>query len=177
MPITFVAVSGSIELHLSMSFSHQINSISGELFGIFPIFRPSEFLQHILKTMTDDPINSNGHWRLEVTACPFCSIKFTVIGKLEEMNEDSVYLMHKANIFDLIDLKLHNNPSDQYVQNTKKTLSKEALFWSEVDIQLALDLYKVYKLDFDTFFYDPEQYLSDIGLVKLSQQLKVLLQQ
>jgi hypothetical protein len=126
--------------------------------------------------VTNSLVYADPHWRLEVVSCPFCAINFTVIGRLEELNEDIAYIMHKTNIFDLLDINLHANPSDIYVKKTETTqLSKEAIFWSEVSAQLVLDLYQLYKLDFNTFSYDPVQYLSNIGLDEKSQELKLLL--
>jgi hypothetical protein len=84
--------------------------------------------------------------------------------------------MHKTNILDLLDINLHANPSNIVYVTTETThLSKEAIFWSELSAQLVLDLYQVYKLDLNTFSYDPVQYLSDIGLDEKSQELKLLL--
>jgi hypothetical protein len=138
-------------------------------------FSPTEFLKHIHNDVTNHPMDADLHWRLEVISCPFCAINFTVIGRLEEMNEDNAYIMHKTNIFDLLDINLQANPSNKYVKTETTHLSKEAIFWSEVSAQLVLDLYQVYKLDFNTFSYDPVQYLSNIGLVEKSQELKLLL--
>ena len=104
------------------------------------------------------PSSANPHWRPCILSCPFCLVDFKIIGKLEEMSQDTFYILSKSDLHsNLIDIKLKMNP-------TKKSGHKNDLFWAEVDDRLIKNIYEVYKLDFEAFDYDPVKYFQIRGL-------------
>ena len=103
------------------------------------------------------PSSANPHWRPCILSCPFCLVDFKIIGKLEEMSQDTFYILSNADLHNnLIDIKLKMNP-------TKKS-HKNDHFWTKVDDRLIKDIYEVYKLDFEAFDYDPVKYFQIRGL-------------
>ena len=69
---------------------------------------PEEFLLYVLECLVNDGEDANSHWLPQYTSCPFCAANFTVYSKMEEMTEDTAYIMHKAKLFGKIlpDLKV-----------------------------------------------------------------------
>jgi hypothetical protein len=63
-------------------------------------------LLYVLESLTYDGDNANPHWLPQFESCPFCSVNFTVYSKMEEMGEDTAYVMHKAKLFGKILPKL-----------------------------------------------------------------------
>jgi hypothetical protein len=49
--------------------------------------------------LTNDGEETNPHWLPQYKSCPFCSVNFTVYSKMEEMREDTAYVMYKAKLF------------------------------------------------------------------------------
>ena len=63
----------------------------------------------------------NQHWNLQVTSCPICSADFKIIGKVEEIAEDTIYIMRKGNVSHLIhDTTLNGNTSEDIGPKTNK---------------------------------------------------------
>ena len=113
---------------------------------------------------------ANIHWRPQLLACPICTGGFKVIGKLEEMYQDTLYLMQRNNLWDLMDGTLHENPS-----GTPNNSIKDHLFWKDIDGTLIKDLYALYKHDFEAFGYDPIEYFKRIGLTETAQLLQQMI--
>ena len=89
---------------------------------------------------------------------------FKIIGKLEELVQDTFYILSIADLHELIDPKLRLNPtkSDQMGHE----------FWSQVDDKLIEDVYSAYHSDFETFDYDPIEYLKSKDLHEKAQALR-----
>jgi hypothetical protein len=49
--------------------------------------------------LANDGEETNPHWLPQYKSCPFCSVNFTVYSKMEEMREDTAYVMYKAKLF------------------------------------------------------------------------------
>ena len=64
---------------------------------------------YVLDSLNNDGENANQHWLPQFKSCPFCMANFTVYSKMEELNEDTAYVMHKAKLFGKIlpELKVH----------------------------------------------------------------------
>lgn len=126
-------------------------------------------MQYVLEDLESysDMVEANIHWRPQSLACPICTGSFKIIGKLEEMWQDTLYLMHRNNLWNLMDGSLHENTSGR--NNT----SRDYLFWKGIDCALIKDLYRAYEYDFIAFGYNPVEYFVSIGL----QDTAILLQQ
>ena len=83
------------------------------------------------------------------------------------MEQDTFYILSIANLHEHIDAKLLLN-SSSYVNNGVN-------FWREVDVLLIYCLYIAYQLDFETFDFDPVEYLETKNLPEKAQKLKKLL--
>ena len=58
---------------------------------------PTEFLNFIIddfKKVEKDDLNY--HWRPQHGSCPFCRFNFTVYSKMEELHEDTAYILLKV---------------------------------------------------------------------------------
>ena len=115
-------------------------------------------------------VEANIHWRPQSLACPICTGSFKIIGKLEEMWQDTLYLMHRNNLWNLMDGSLHENTSGR---NNSMSSRADYLFWKGIDCALIKDLYRAYEYDFIAFGYNPVEYFVSIGL----QDTAILLQQ
>ena len=53
-----------------------------------------EFSQYLLdEAAFAGPEMLNGHFRPQWALCPFCLIDFNILGKIEDFEEDSAYIM------------------------------------------------------------------------------------
>ena len=131
-------------------------------------FRPDEFLKYTVDYIRDAR-NPNSHWELVSLSCPFCGMNFTVISKLEEMSEDTIYIMNKANLWPFIsNPNFRMNPSN----NSNDKTNGEHSFWANVTDEVILQCFNTYRLDFDMFDYSPVKYFESLGLPEKSQLFK-----
>ena len=130
-------------------------------------------MQYVLEDLESysDMVEANIHWRPQSLACPICTGSFKIIGKLEEMWQDTLYLMHRNNLWNLMDGSLHENTSGR--NNSMSRSRADYLFWKGIDCALIKDLYRAYEYDFIAFGYNPVEYFVSIGL----QDTAILLQQ
>merc|ERR1711976_68934 len=112
--------------------------------GLTP--KRSEFLQYVLEDLASNMVEANIHWRPQSLACPICTGSFKIIGKLEEMWQDTLYIMHRNNLWNLMDGSLHENTS-----GNSNSSQRDYLFWKGIDCALIKDLYVAYEYDFIAF--------------------------
>lgn len=122
---------------------------------------PTEFLNFIIndfeKVRTED---LNYHWRPQHGSCPFCRFNFSVYSKMEDLHEDTAFVVQKANLTSKIKPELHKNLS----QSGGKGSSKEHRFWSRVHGKMILDIFNLYYLDNYLWDYTLEAYLHSLDL-------------
>lgn len=53
--------------------------------------------------------------------------------------------------------------------------NKDYKFWNGIKVDLIVQLYKLYQLDFEMFDYDPIQYFRDHGMNSKADRLKTYL--
>ena len=108
----------------------------------------------------DNPGRVDQHWRPQHLSCPFCLLNFTVYGKVEELDQDSLYLFTVSNLTSRINYKQKlNSANDQF--------SSEKKFWSQVEASLIPKLEQPwsYLFDFQMFEYDIKTYMEKIGVL------------
>ncbi len=130
------------------------------------IFRPEEYLKYIINDIANNK-NPNDHWRPVSFSCPFCSHNFTVIAKLEEVAEDTAFILNRSNLTStgLISPRLHNNPSE----NSLHSNAGEINFWTNVTASTILKAYRAYRIDFEMFDYSVRGYLDSVGLTEKAE--------
>ena len=129
----------------------------------FTFYSPEEFIKYILDNLRKEGY-INPHWKPQTYSCPFCGMDFKIIGKLEELVQDTFYILSIADLHELIDPNLKLNPTKSYQMGHE--------FWSQVEDRLIKDVYSAYHLDFETFDYDPIEYLISKDLHEKAQALK-----
>ena len=108
---------------------------------------PAEFAKYIIDSSLKIGVeNINVHFRPLWASCPFCTINFDIIGKLENYEEDEKFIVQKLNLD--IPLGLHKNSGG------KSKSEKRTEFFSKIPIELTQGLFKIYELDFEMFGYE-----------------------
>ena len=83
-------------------------------------FSPEEFVKYILDDLKRG--YPNAHWKPQISSCPFCAIDFKIIGKLEDMTQDTFYILSIANLHRLINASLLLNPSSHLANDIRYVL-------------------------------------------------------
>ena len=111
--------------------------------------------------------NSDFHWRPFISQCAYCHSPYTVIGRLETADEDQKYISHMANVtipkIGNMARKFKVWPMTWFYLEYNKssggsTAQLSRKYFSEIDISTAKKLYELYKVDFEMFSYNPEEY-------------------
>ena len=90
--------------------------------------------------------------------CSYCDIRYDVISLMEEFDEDFRYIISKQNVTLLLDKekmtvnKKQKNVSESVAQRISK-------YFSMLEESVRLDLYHLYKIDFELFGYDASEFL------------------
>lgn len=85
------------------------------------VISPDAFLSYILEDLAKIPYKGdvNYHWRPQHGSCPFCRFNFTVYSKMEEMDQDTAYILLKTN---LADVSMTENEEKLEILTLKKWL-------------------------------------------------------
>merc|ERR1719361_1249991 len=137
--------------------------ITGPTFK-YPRF--SEFLDFILDR---DLRYDDEHWAPFYKECTPCHIKYNFIGHFETLYWDIHLLANKTNLVAQWDDK-----NDYFQSSTYKKISQE--YYATIERDAIRKLYLRYKIDFELFGYDAEDYIKmgKPGLDDLSEEkLKV----
>eukprot|EP00095_Tigriopus_kingsejongensis_P011975 maker-scaffold906_size82779-snap-gene-0.13 protein:Tk11975 transcript:maker-scaffold906_size82779-snap-gene-0.13-mRNA-1 annotation:"1 transposase" len=105
---------------------------------------PIEFLYFVaedFKKVVKEDIDY--HWRPQHGSCPFCRFNFTMYAKMENLQEDTAYLLQKANLTAKIKPDRHENLS----RSGGIGSSKDHRFWSRVPGSIIKKMYDLYLLD------------------------------
>ena len=117
-------------------------SFQSFLYGIFIKWPPQK------------PSQSTGakirHWHKFYDLCRVCSIKYDFIGKVETINVDSELVMSEAGVENRIHMGLHGRSSDN---------SKMIMYFKGLRKKFILQLYDLYREDFELFGYTVNSWL------------------
>lgn len=129
--------------------------------GIEPTFK--EFVRYLIST--DLIVRADDHWIPYYLYCTPCLLKYEIIGKVESMLEDQLFIIHSANIENVIMPQWRHktdflSPSKiNYGGRGGKNVSEMAkIYFSQLSKQEIDKLYEVYKFDFELFDYSPREY-------------------
>ncbi|XP_047118629.1 carbohydrate sulfotransferase 11-like [Schistocerca piceifrons] len=93
------------------------------------------------------------HWTPITEFCTPCQVPFDVIAKFETLEEDQNFLIHLANLQDVI------QPQKKNQAKGRTTTEVEDAYFSQLTKAQILLLYNIYRYDFTLFNYTLEGYL------------------
>jgi len=111
--------------------------------------RFSEFIHYILDR---DLRYDDEHWGPYYKECTPCHIKYNFIGHFETLYWDIHLLANKTNLTSQWD-----DQNDYFQSSTYKKISQE--YFATIERDVIRRLYKRYKIDFEMFGYDAEEYI------------------
>ena len=92
----------------------------------------------------------NAHWLPFTPRCAYCTVPYTVIGKLETMDEDLRYIKQMAGVkFEL--MKENQSSGGSTTDLTRK-------YFKQLDKKVVLQLFELYRVDFEMFGYSLEHF-------------------
>lgn len=105
-----------------------------------------------LRTRADD------HWIPYYLFCTPCMVKYDIVGRLETMMEDQLFIIHEANLQDKIKPRWRHktNPFSNDGKTGVSDLAK--VYFSQLSRSDVGKLYEKYRLDFELFDYDEKDY-------------------
>ena len=109
----------------------------------------------------------NEHWKPAYMHCNFCQIDYNVVGRIEHFEEYLDYIVQKSNLVkhqpENNISRVHMHPSGMHtISPTNHELDKKMKikkYLSSLSSQQVRELYNMYKIDFEMFDYDEEEYL------------------
>jgi len=108
----------------------------------------TQFVDYLLRTEIKD---YNDHWYPFWLQCHLCDQSFDVLGKFESIQEDTELIQQISGLKE-------KNISFPWA-NKKDTKSEVGLkYFKQLDLERTKQLYKIYKVDFEMFQYDTEEY-------------------
>ena len=119
-----------------------------------PLFdrREPSFLEFV-EYLIDTPLEKfDEHWKPIFILCPPCHFSFDIIIKMETFKEDTNFLLNQRDLDVNILARKH-----QAKGSDGKELAKR--LFSQVPKRMVESLHKKYRVDFDTFEYDLEEYI------------------
>ena len=103
------------------------------------------------------------HWASYWDECAPCKIKYNIISKIEEINEESEFIMASidapSRIGNFPSGNFHSTHGDTKVKN--KDIEKVSKIFRDLDRDLVEKLYKRYENDFILFDYSYKEFLGE----------------
>ena len=87
--------------------------------------------------------------------CGFCSVEYSSILKLENLNEELFHVFERVGLAHILPMEatiIHRN------DNSKEDFDKTAYYMSQIDPERIMKLYDLYKMDFEMFDYSVAEY-------------------
>ena len=83
----------------------------------------------------------------------YCDVHYDVFGKLEDFNEDVLYISMKQNITEHLQVMSHveNGNPKRRRQSQRRQIEK---YMSQLNADMVQELYKLYQIDFEMFEYN-----------------------
>lgn len=116
----------------------------------------SEFVRYLVDEHRKEE-TFNMHWAPIAEFCTPCQVRFDVIAKFETLQEDQNYLIHLARLQKIIKPQW-KNPAKGHT-----TTEVVAEYYSQLTKGQILQLYNIYKYDFELFGYTLEGYI-ELGI-------------
>ena len=113
----------------------------------------AKFVKMIIKRSENETGTFNIHWEPYISSCSYCSFKYTIISKLETMEEDRKIILELVGAEVPDRKKIQNQTSGKNIQKVTEDL------FSQLTREEAEALANIYKYDFEMFGYDMDMYL------------------
>ena len=104
------------------------------------------------------------HWLPLNEACQYCLIQYDFIGRIEKFDEDIRYVAERNNFIDILNREktyhLHDAKALKKVKQTgtMDRQKKVTYYFSQLSKGLLSRLKQYYRVDFEMFGYDPNEY-------------------
>ena len=141
-------------------------SENGEVFKYIENKTFKEFIGFVV-TNSKGGHTMNEHWMPFYMYCNYCGIKYDIIGRVEDFEQDFRLIMHKASLGHLLPndkSRYHIHPSGTQTisapshEEIPTYTEKVKKYFSQLSTWQLDQLYKLYKLDFEMFGYDESEY-------------------
>ncbi|KAK8386108.1 hypothetical protein O3P69_010674 [Scylla paramamosain] len=108
-----------------------------------------EFVRYVINT---PPSKFDEHWKPIYTLCSPCVVKYDVIAKMETFSEDTQYIINQVGLENVLHV--------EWIHRTAKTKTSDVAlkYYSQLTVNQVEQLYEKYRLDFDLFGYDYDDY-------------------
>ncbi|KAK3878214.1 hypothetical protein Pcinc_017137 [Petrolisthes cinctipes] len=132
----------------------------------YPTF--SEFIQYVLESTEN--FTTIKHWKKSLcwkpywVSCHVCSMDYQLVMKLETMQEDERFLITLAGLTELKQ-QVHEWRNNKSSQNS----TNKSTYFRQLSTKQMYQLYDLYRLDFELFDYNLDQYLPLAHDVQLSK--------
>ena len=147
-------------------------SENGEIFEGVKNKTFPEFVDHVLNEWKSH--QCNGHWAPQYMHCNYCDIRYDIIGRVENLENDFKYIAMKNNftsdlVFLNIDLHVHPSGTKRFVKppenvsrnsNSNEKIEKTKKYFMLLNTSQLDGLYRMYQIDFEMFGYSAEPYHS-----------------
>ena len=89
--------------------------------------------------------------------CFYCDVQYDVIGRLEEYDEDMLYIAIKQNLTSIMqDLREVRNKTLKKKESSSLRILE---YMSQISHEARKKLFELYKIDFEMFEYEYTQFL------------------
>ncbi|KAJ8048216.1 Carbohydrate sulfotransferase 11 [Holothuria leucospilota] len=113
----------------------------------------AEFVEYL--TDQRERPNFDRHWKEMYKLCSPCNVKYDFIGKLENLEEEANYVL--GSVPGVRDIVSYPAKANSHPTNTSVDIVKETL--SPFSDEKLLQLWDIYKLDFNLFGYDKPSFI------------------
>ncbi|KAK0081590.1 hypothetical protein PV325_011903 [Microctonus aethiopoides] len=113
--------------------------------GIEPTWR--EFVDYLINT--DLASYGDDHWMPYYLFCTPCSLNYTIVAKVETLEQDQVFAIKRMKLDDLIAPKWRHKNG---------LVNASRIYFRQLTRNKVYQLYNKLKLDFEMFDYSPDQY-------------------
>ncbi|GFG39349.1 hypothetical protein Cfor_08302 [Coptotermes formosanus] len=118
----------------------------------------SEFVQYLVNVQQKGDA-FDMHWTPITHFCTPCQVDFDIIMKFETLQEDQNYLIHQAGLQDII------RPEWKNPAKGRTTAELISSYYSQLTTAQILQLYHIYRYDFELFSYNLDGYL-ELGITE-----------
>ena len=142
-------------------------SENGEIFGGIKNKTFKEFIGFVIGDSRGGHV-MNEHWIPFYMHCNYCRIKYDIIGRMENFEQDLRLIMQKANLEHLLPTdksRYHIHPSGINtviaLNHTKESTYNEKVkkYFSQLSAFQLDRLHEIYKIDFEMFGYKESDYV------------------